>query len=307
VLASLAAFSLATGFGALFVLSLLLGLAFAPIMPLLDGLALSSAARGELDYGRVRLWGSASFIAATIGGGLVLEGRSSDLVLFSLQITSLALVGATALLPSPARSEHVHVRDVAVREVLRRPRMPTFLAAVACLQAGHAVLYAFGSKDWLAAGIGEATIGWLWAIGVVAEVVLFAFGERVIARIGASGLLLAAGIGGILRWTALAEVHAVGPLFALQILHAASFAAMHLGAMAWIRRALAGAELHRATALYVAVAGGLALGVGMPLAGVLYERFEGTAYHAMTIFAAAGTWFAWRLRADERQSSAAGG
>jgi len=303
VLLSLAAFRWADGFVALFVLSGLLGLAFAPIMPLLDGFALSAATRRELDYGRVRLWGSASFIVATIAGGLVLEGRSSGLVLVSLQITAIALVAATAGL----RTNRVVVppprREVAIRDVLRRPSMPTFLAAVACLQAGHAVLYGFGSEDWLGVGIAESTIGWLWAIGVIAEVVLFAWGERVVAWIGSAGLLACAGIGGMLRWSLLAEVHAVGPLFALQVLHAASFAAMHLGAMSWIRRTFCGAELHRATALYVAVAGGLALGLGMPLAGVLYERWHGAAYHAMTLFAAAGTWFAFRLRAQNQVES----
>jgi PPP family 3-phenylpropionic acid transporter len=300
VLLSLAAFSFADGFVALFVLSGLLGLAFAPIMPLVDGFALSAAMRRELDYGRVRLWGSASFIVATIAGGLVLEGRSPALVLLSLQVTAFALVAATAGLRTDAGVVPFAVREVGIRDVLRRPSMPTFLAAVACLQAGHAVLYGFGSKDWLGVGIAESTIGWLWAIGVIAEVVLFAFGERVVARVGSAGLLACAGIGGMLRWSLLAEVHAAVPLFGLQILHAASFAAMHLGAMSWIRSTFAGAELHRATALYVAVAGGLALGLGMPLAGVLYERWEGAAYHAMTIFAAAGTWFALRLRAQNQ-------
>ncbi|HET6583518.1 MAG TPA: MFS transporter, partial [Nannocystaceae bacterium] len=299
VLASLGAFSWAEGFAALFVWSLVLGLAFAPIMPLVDGLALTAAAKHELDYGRVRLWGSAAFIVATIAGGAALEGRSSALVLLTLQLAALALVAATGGLLR-ARAPRPTTEAVAIRDVVRRPGMRTLLGAVACLQGGHAVLYGFGSEDWLAAGIDASTIGWLWAIGVIAEVVLFAFGERVVARIGAPGLLVIAGLGGMIRWTTLAEVHAIIPLFALQILHAASFAAMHLGAMSWIRRSLAGAELHRATGLYVAVAGGLALGLGMPLAGVLYERWHGAAYHAMTFFAAMGTWLALRLRARER-------
>jgi PPP family 3-phenylpropionic acid transporter len=300
VLVSLGAFAWADGFVALFVRSGVLGLAFAPIMPLVDGFALSAAMRGQLDYGRVRLWGSASFIVATIAGGLVLEGRSPALVLVSLQCTAVALVIATAGLGANRGAVPAGGHQVAIRDVLRRPSMATFLAAVACLQAGHAVLYGFGSEDWLGVGITESTVGWLWAIGVVAEVVLFAYGERVVARIGPAGLLVCAGIGGMLRWSLLAHVHAVVPLFALQILHAASFAAMHLGAMTWIRRAFSGAELHRATALYVAVAGGLALGIGMPLAGVLYERWHGVAYHAMTVFAAAGLWFALRLRAQNQ-------
>jgi len=299
LLVVLVAFSWADGFVGLFLLSAALGLAFAPIIPLVDGIALTAASAGRLDYGRVRLWGSAAFIVAAVGGGIALEGRDPSLVLRALQGAALALALAAMSLRAPARVE-THAVTVSIAQVVRRPGMGTFLLAVAFLQASHAVLYGFGTEHWLAIGIEASTIGWLWATGVVAEVILFAFGERVVARIGPAGLLMIAGVGGVLRWSALAEIESVGVLFVVQVLHAASFAAMHLGAMSWIRHELGPREIHRATALYVAIAGGLALGIGMPLAGVLFDRLRGSAYHAMSMAAALGLAFAWSLSRSTR-------
>lgn len=298
VVASLAAFSFADGFAGLFVLSLALGLTFAPIIPLLDGIAVGEAARGRLDYGRVRLWGSISFIVASVAGGALLEGRPTALVLTTLQAASIVLVLAIVWLGRVPKAPRPDAEPApSWSAVWRRPKLRTFLVTAAFLQSAHAVLYGFGTEHWLSVGIPESTIGWLWGVGVLAEVLLFAAGARVTAAIGSGGLLLLAGVGGLLRWAALARVTAVPLVFAIQVLHAASFAAMHLGAMAWIRDNLAGPAVHRATALYIAIASGVALGVVMPLAGIAFAHLRGDAYLIMAALAAAGTLGALRLGA----------
>src|SRR3546814_2916802 len=74
--------------------------------------------------------------------------------------------------------------------LLRHPVFLTFLAASACLQSTHAMLYTFGTLQWRSVGLGDAQIGWLWAEGVLAEVVLFAVGQQVLRHTGGIGLLL---------------------------------------------------------------------------------------------------------------------
>lgn len=300
VLVTLGLFELAHALPLLVVLSAMLGLAYAPIIPLLDGMSITAAAAGRMDYGRVRLWGSASFILASVVGGWLLQGRDAALVLTTLQSSAVVLVLAVLWLrrlPSAPRSgpaTHGGPRR-SWAEILGQPRFATFLVCVGFLQGAHAVLYGFGTKHWQQAGISESTIGWFWGVGVIAEVALFAWGARIIAWVGAPGLLGLAGTGAIVRWAALGSTTAIGPTFAIQILHAASFAAMHLGAMSWIRDNIVPDAVNRATAVYTAIAGGVALGLGMPLGGVLFDRWQGDAYFAMAAFAAIGTAFAWRL------------
>ncbi len=294
VLICLLAFDRVDGFVPLMLVSLGMGLCFAPIVPLVDGLVLTAAAEGRLDYGRVRLWGSLAFVGASVGGGWALDGRPASIVLRALQGTALLLMIVSLRLPTRPRPPTRGVA-VPVGEVLRRPGMLAFLATTGCLQAGHAVLYGFATKHWLASGIDEATIGWLWATGVLAEITLFGSGQRMLARIGARRLLVVAGIGAALRWSALAVVDDPLLLFPLQLLHAASFAALHLGAMGWIRETLGGPATQRATALYVAIGSGLALGIAMPAAGFLYDRWTGGAYYAMSGLALLGLVWALRL------------
>lgn len=290
-------FGAAEGLVGLLTWALLLGIASSPIMSLFDGQAVTAVARGRLDYGRVRAWGSAAFIVASLLGGALLEGRPEELIRWTLVASAAALVIGSWVLPRAARLPRATGPSPTVRELLARPGVVLFLATAAALQGSHAVLYGFGTQWWQRVGIDESTIGALWAEGVLVEIGLFAVGTRLARRVGPAGLLAIAGIGGIVRWPALAFTTSLPALFAIQSLHAASFAAMHLGAITWIRQHVPADAVHRATALYAAVASGLALGVGLPVAGALYERYAGDAYWFMAIPSLAGLLLALSLRA----------
>ncbi|MBL4688208.1 MAG: MFS transporter [Nannocystaceae bacterium] len=299
VLASYVAFSFAHGTAALLVLSLVLGVAFAPLVPLIDASAVAAANNGGVDYGRVRRWGSAAFIAGSLGVGWLLEGAPQDAILFTLMIASAVLIGAMALLPRRARPPKTKSR-LGVRQLLGRPEFRLFLLTCAALHGSHAVLYAYGTQHWRAAGIGDATIGGLWATGVVAEIVLFSFAPGVATRLSPATMLTIAGVGGLLRWPVLALTTSLPWLFAAQLLHAITFAATHLGAMSMIREHVGEDATATATALYSGVATGLAFGIGLPLAGVLYTRIAGEAYFVMAGVSATGIFAAFVLRARLR-------
>jgi MFS transporter, PPP family, 3-phenylpropionic acid transporter len=67
-LGGLILFAVARDFWPLLLLSLLTGTSWATILPLGEALALGEAKRCDLDYSRVRLWGSLTFILTAIGG-----------------------------------------------------------------------------------------------------------------------------------------------------------------------------------------------------------------------------------------------
>src|SRR5262249_34141478 len=54
------------------------------------------------------------------------------------------------------------------------PSFLLFLLAASMIQASHALYYAFGTLHWRAQGFADGTIGALWALGVIAEIALFA-------------------------------------------------------------------------------------------------------------------------------------
>jgi len=174
--------------------------------------------------------------------------------------------------------------DVSLRRVLRlftQRGTVTLLCASALIQASHAAYYGFSSLAWRAAGIGETTIAVLWTEGVVAEILFFAFSRRLADRLAPGTLMMAAGLLGCLRWTVTGLSSDIAALAAVQLLHAATFAATHLAAMHYITRTTPPRLAASMQSLYSALSGGLVMGGTMLLAGSLYESGPGLPFLAM--------------------------
>lgn len=304
---ALASFTLVSDFPGLLLIMIAVGLVHAPIIPLLDGLTIAAESEGRVRYGPVRLWGSASFIAASWIGGELLELHGEAVVLWILVGAAAATVVGSACLPADERpTPSSSGEGLATPEGPATPDGPAFsarswpfvgfLVVTALLHAGHAVLYAFGTQHWRAHGLDESTAGLLWAESVLAEIVLFAYAARVNRWLTPRSLWLLAGATAAVRWAVLASTEALPWLVATQALHAFTYGALHLGAMAYIRQQVPVAARGRATTLYSAASTGLALGIALPLAGELYDHMGGDAYWTMSGFALLGTVLALGLR-----------
>jgi PPP family 3-phenylpropionic acid transporter len=165
------------------------------------------------------------------------------------------------------------------------------VAAASLTQGSHALFYGFSVLDWRAAGLDGLTIGTLWGLGVLAEIVLFAFSPRLPAAFGPTVLLMIGSAGAVLRWTMMAFEPAAALLPALQVLHALSFGATHLGAMGFLARAVP--PVLAATAQGVlGTCAGLVMAAATGLSGLLYGASGDVAYLAMAAMALAGLAFA---------------
>jgi PPP family 3-phenylpropionic acid transporter len=267
--------------------------AYTPIMPLADTYALRGLGRLGRAYGPVRLWGSAAFMAGSIGAGVLLDIMpAGDLIWLVVIGMVLSAVAALALAPLAPRHDEgsAHAKTLASAHALLRDR--GFLAAAAAaslVQASHAVYYGFSALAWQAEGLDGATIGLLWALAVVAEIVLFAFSGRL--PFGPTALLMAGAGGAVVRWGAMALDPPGVLLPALQCLHALSFGATHLGALGFVARA-APAQFGATAQGYLAVALGLVMAAATGVSGVLYASSVELAYGAMALAAALGGAFA---------------
>jgi len=285
---SFALFPAAEGFWAILAVQLVWAFLFNALVPLGESQAMTAAIRHGLDYGRIRLWGSLAFILGALGAGALLTGRGPDLVVW-LILGGLALTAAAAAtLPGEAAPLEGTGGLARLGLLLRDRGFLLFLGAGSLLQASHAVYYGFSAIHWRAAGHSAATVGWLWAEGVIAEVLLFAVGGALVRRLGPNGLLLAAAAGGLLRWSVLGATTALPALIAVQALHALSFAAAHLGAMHIIARSAAPSLSASAQAVYAALSGGLLMGLATLAAGALYESLAGGAFLVMAAVSLAG-------------------
>lgn len=286
-LVGFALFGLARDFAALLVLSLITGASWAAILPLGEALVLGEAKRRELSYGRLRLWGSITFILGAVGVGEWLEHAGSEAILWSLVGAIAGTLGVCLLLPeAPASRRPSGPPDL--RRLVREPGFLAFVAAAGLIQVSHAVYYGFATLHWRAAGHSELVIGLLWAEGVVAEVALFAGASALLRRLAPLRLLALAGGLTALRWGLSALSTELAALIPAQALHAASFGAVHLAAMHHLRDRTP-VELHAsAQGFYAAIGTALPFGLLTPLAGWLFGIAGGGAFWPMAALALAG-------------------
>ncbi len=286
-LAAYAGLMPAKSFWLLILLNLVALTAQSALMPLGDTITLAGVLSDGLDYGRIRLWGSVSFIFASIASGAALGSSSGEQVL-PLVLGASVLVLLACLCIPPVRRVEGATRIAGIGAVAGDRRFWIFIFAASALQASHQVYYGFGTLYWRSLDFSDTMIGWLWAEGVLAEILLFWQGRRLLARLGPIGLMVLGGIAGILRWSLAGALTSLPFIAALQLLHAFTFGASHLGAMHYLSRAVPPSAAARAQSLYAALSSGLGSGLVMGIAGALYSAFGGGAYSFMAALSAAG-------------------
>jgi PPP family 3-phenylpropionic acid transporter len=267
--------------------------AFMLLFVLSDVYALRGLAPHRRAYGPVRLWGSAAFIVTNLAAGYLLDFIAArDLIWLIAGAVALCLVTAWTLPPlAPFQSSPASGRGMGeappARTLLRDPSFIAVAAAASLIQGSHALYYGFTTIAWQAAGYGGGTIGVLWGLGVLAEIVLFALSVRLPAAFTPTVLIMIGAAGALLRWSLMTLDPPGGLLAMLQCLHGLSFGATHLGTLAFIGRA-APTGLAATAQGYIAVSMGVAMAAGTGLSGLLYGRFGTAAYGAMALVAAAG-------------------
>jgi PPP family 3-phenylpropionic acid transporter len=125
----------------------------------------------------------------------------------------------------------------------------------------HGPYYTFLTLHLEHLGYSRGVIGLLWALGVVAEVLMF-LGMSLLARFSVRRVLLASFLLAAVRWLLLgsfAEFFWV--LLLAQVMHAATFGSFHAASIAFVQRSFGDKQQGQGQALYAALAGtGGALG-----------------------------------------------
>jgi len=280
-LAGFCLFIPAHGFSAMLPITAVTGACLWALPPLTD----SAVLQAGLDYGRVRLWGSLTFLVATLIIGRALVGASPDRLLLFLLPAGLALVGSAWTLPrAPIDSPRGDPRGW---RALLGQRHAVFFTAAALIQASHSVLNQLSALYWTHLGYSTDTIGWLWADACIAEIMLFYWGRALLARVSPARLLMLGGIAGVVRWSVLATASALPMLIAAQAMHSLTFAATHLGAVNYLLRNVPAAHAGTAQLMYSIVVG-IGFGIASLFSGALYQEVGGGAFFAMALMSGFG-------------------
>lgn len=264
--------------------TVLFNLCCGPAIPLSDAMANYYARLQMLDYGRTRLWGSVAFIGGSTVVGLLVASYGTDMILY----TALAGIFVSLLLslrnpnPMPVTVSEEHAERPKLSQLLREWPVIKFLVLVALIQGSHAAYYSFSSIYWKSAGHSEELIGYLWSLGVVAEVAVFALSKRLFSGWSLRALFVAAAIGVIARWGLMASTTAIVALAAIQLLHGVTFAMAHIAAIQYIQHAPQN-KMVALQALYNAIPLGAFIALMTTLSGWGYENWGANVFWAMAL------------------------
>ena len=238
------------------------------IAPTLDARALEAVHEDRDRYGRLRAWGSLSFIVASWLVGMLID-RAGVHVLFLCWIPALLLTAAVGLTLQPGEAPHPSLRGQTLRRVLRERAIVRFIVAALLVWSANMAINSFFSLHLLGLGAPAGMVGLAWAIGALVEIPLMWAFPAMAARTRPERLIILGAALFALRAVAVAVITAPVVLVALMAVHGAAFALFVVGGVTYVsRRAPTGAAV-TAQGVFTSTWAGLAMIVGSGLGGQL--------------------------------------
>ena len=248
-------------------------------LPQFEAVTLSYLGKDTHRYSAIRLWGSWGFVLLVIILGVVFENYGVELfpVIFSMLLLG---IWVCSFLVSDKKIDTIEIKSVSIMSILRQPHVIAFLVTCFLLQASHGPYYAFYSIYLEQHHYSRTLIGELWALGVIAEIVIFMVMHQLIPRWGVRNLLLVSLLLTSIRWLMIGHfVDSLVLIVIAQFFHAASFGVFHAVAIHLIHRIFPGSVQGRGQALYSS----LSFGAGGAL-GVFYSGYSWDGLGAQSTF-----------------------
>ncbi|MCF5802083.1 MFS transporter [Pseudomonas tremae] len=240
------------------------------ILPQFEVITLAHLQGQAARYSQIRLWGSIGFILAVVLLGRVFERFSLDLFPYILLAIMAGIAVSSWWVPNAQPPISTREADGGgfIRQ-LARPGVLAFYISVALMLFSHGPYYTFLTLRLEALGYSRGLIGMLWAVGVVAEVLMFMAMSRILQRFSVRQVLFASFLLAALRWLLLGLFAEHLPaLLVAQVMHAATFGSFHAAAIHFVQRSFGPRQQGQGQALYAALSG-----VGGAL-GALYSGYS---------------------------------
>lgn len=222
-------------------------------------------------YSQIRLWGSIGFIASVLIIGRVLdEYPIADLpIIITIMLMSIWLVSMITPEAQPLSHE---LESVGIFHVLKKPEVLAFLAVYMFLQLSHGPYYVFYSILLQQNDYSGGQTGLLWALGVLAEVILFIFMRRLLKYFSLRRILLFSLAIAMIRWLLIAWcAQLIWLLVLAQLMHAATFGAAHACAIHLVHLYFGNQHQGKGQALYSSLSFGLGGMIGSFASGYLWD------------------------------------
>jgi PPP family 3-phenylpropionic acid transporter len=244
------------------------GIFYSPIISFLEAISMETLGREKKGYGRIRLWGSISFITVVLAFGKLIELFSVRVIIPAILIGSLLLTLVSVALPRDRRSEKPLLAHGARALLQRRPVV--FLVCAFLMLVSHGAYYGFFSIHLETLGYSSTVIGAGWALASAAEILAMMYSETIFSRLALERVLLISYAAAVLRWLVLGFAVAPAAILLSQLLHAMTYGTFHMASILYMDRLSPPDAKNLGQAVNNALTYGFGLMVGFFINGALY-------------------------------------
>jgi PPP family 3-phenylpropionic acid transporter len=243
-----------------------------PVISFLEAVTMETLGTEKKSYGRLRVWGSISFITVVVGLGRIIDLFSVDIILVLILAGSALLAVASFKLPRPEKQDFD--RFGSGFGAFMTLRIQLFLFCAFLMLVSHGAYYGFFSIHLENLGYGSTFIGLAWALASAAEITVMLQSDRIFKRFPLERVLVFSFCVAAARWLVLFWAASPAVIMASQLLHAVTYGTFHVASILYIDRLSPVANKTLGQALNNALTYGLGLMTGFFLNGYLYERMS---------------------------------
>jgi PPP family 3-phenylpropionic acid transporter len=248
------------------------------ILPLYEVITLRALGTRKDKYGKVRLWGSVGFIGAVAVVGAILEWVPVSYLPWLLLPVFAGIAVSAFLVPAERGERKPPAPKGSLKAIVTHPAVIAFFLMNFLLQVSHGAYYTFFSIHLEQHGYGKLSIGLLWSLGVLAEIGLFLVMHRLSHRFSVRQIVIGALFLTMIRWILIAELTMVVPILIFaQLLHAASYGALHAISVQYIQGFFGKHHHGQGQALYSGLTFGAGGALGAWMSGFLVEGISTSA------------------------------
>lgn len=281
-----------TAFGPMLAITLFYGIFYAPIIAMLETFTMENLSGKTSTYGRIRVWGSISFILMVLILGKIIDHTGVAIILGVVTAGSFLFAVASLKTPTIPPRPKLPLDWIKLKTLLKGP-LGRFLICAFLMLLSHSAYYGFFSIHLEELGFSAAFIGSTWALASIAEISVMVSSARLIKSFGTHRLIAFALIVTIIRWLVFYKATTMAWIIFGQLLHAVTYGMFHVASIVYVDQLSPSGRKTMGQAVNNAVTYGLGLTVGFYLNGWLFTLYGSSFLFAVAagMAAVAGGWF----------------
>jgi len=261
---------LTTDFYSMLLITFFYGIFYSPIISFLEAFTMDVLGNEKKRYGKVRVWGSLSFITTVILLGRIIDLYSIDIII--VMILAGSFIQACFAIGVPEIKINKKVSFLSGAKSFLNKKVILFLTSAFLMLVSHGTYYGFFSihlEQQL--GLGKTFIGIAWALASVSEILVMINSEKIFKRFSIDNILFFSFMVAALRWLILFFAHSPVIIIISQLLHAITYGTFHISSILYMDMLSPDESKTLGQAINNAVTYGFGMMVGFFVSGYLYE------------------------------------